>query len=168
MTVTFSAPKPGHYLNNGIDVCGELKVCDIGTETQADAFLIEKNDLKSVFYARKRNSNKGTYGYVTIMGGCEKYSGAAKLANMAASAMRVGAGVVRLAVGRSLSASVSPYLLESTLYPLPEKDGFISFEAATINGSLEGIRAVSLGMGMGYGEDTEKVVSYVIENYRGK
>jgi len=168
MTVTFSAPKPGHYLNNGIDVCGELKVCDIGTETQADAFLIEKNDLKSVFHARKRNSNKGTYGYVTIMGGCEKYSGAAKLANMAASAMRVGAGVVRLAVGRSLSASVSPYLLESTLYPLPEKDGYIAFDAATVDGALEGIRAVSLGMGMGYGEDTEKVVSYVIENYRGK
>ncbi len=168
MTVTFSAPKPGHYLNNGIDVCGELKVCDIGTETKADAFLIEKNDLKSVFHARKRNSNKGTYGYVTIMGGCEKYSGAAKLANMAASAMRVGSGVVKLAVGRSIAHSVSPYLLESTLYPLPDAEGYISFDPAAIGEALLGASAACIGMGMGHGVDTDRVVRYVIENYGGK
>ncbi|MBQ8696743.1 MAG: NAD(P)H-hydrate dehydratase, partial [Clostridia bacterium] len=168
MTVTFAALKPGHFLNDGLDKCGEVKVCDIGTSSECDGYIIEKEDLKSLFAERKRNCNKGTYGYVSIIGGCERYGGAAKLANMAASAMRVGAGVVRLAVGRSLSASVSPYLLESTLYPMPDKDGYISFDPVVINGALEGTRAVSVGMGMGHGEDTDKVVSYVIGNYTGR
>lgn len=168
LTVTFSSPKPGHYLNNGPDMCGEIKVCDIGTDPIEEAFLVEKEDLKSVFGVRKRNSNKGTYGYITIIGGCEKYSGAAKLANIAASAMRAGSGVVKLAVGRSIASSVSPYLLESTLYPLPDKDGYLSFDRDAIDGALFGTVAVCIGMGMGRGSDTDKVVSYVIENYDGK
>lgn len=167
MTVTFSGIKPGHLLNNGIDMCGRVIECDIGTAPVPCAFVIEKDDLKPIFTERKRNSNKGSFGYVSIIGGCEKYTGAAKLANMAASAMRVGAGVVRLCVGRSLTGSVSPYLLESTLYPLADDDGFISFAPNELDGALAGTRAVSLGMGMGDGKDIERVVSYIIENYGG-
>ncbi len=168
MTVTFSGLKPGHVLGNGLDVCGSVKVCDIGTSPSSDAFIIEKNDIKPIFTQRKRNSNKGTFGYVSIIGGCEKYSGAAKLANMAASAMRSGAGVVKLCVGRSLSASVSPYLLESTLYPLSDEDGSVSFVPDELEGALSGTRAVAVGMGMGDGKDIERVVSYIIENYGGR
>ena len=168
MTVTFSGVKPGHLLNDGIDMCGNVVECDIGTSPVPCAYIIEREDLKPIFAERKRNSNKGTFGYVSLIGGCEKYSGAAKLANMAASAMRAGAGVVKLCVGRSLSLSVSPYLVESTLYPLTDDDGFISFIPEELCGALEGASAVALGMGMGDGKDVAKVVSYIIENYEGK
>lgn len=168
MTVTFGAKKPGHLLNGGIDNCGEVSVCDIGTSPVPCARRISCEDIKEVFSPRKRNSNKGDFGYISIMGGSVKYSGAAKLANMAAAAMRTGAGVVRLCVGQSIAHSVSPYLLESTLYPMSDSDGFISFVEEDITEALKGTKALALGMGMGQGRDTDSLVSYIIENYTGK
>lgn len=47
-------------------------------------------DIKDIFKERKRDTHKGNYGYVGIMGGCMKYSGAIKLANMSASSIRSG------------------------------------------------------------------------------
>ena len=47
-------------------------------------------DIKDKFKERKRDTHKGDYGYVGIMGGCMEYSGAIKLANMSASSIRSG------------------------------------------------------------------------------
>lgn len=47
-------------------------------------------DIKDIFKERKRDTHKGNYGYVGIMGGCMEYSGAIKLANMSASSIRSG------------------------------------------------------------------------------
>ena len=51
---------------------------------------IKKSDLKEIFRERKRDTHKGDYGYVGILGGCMDYSGAIKLANMSASSIRSG------------------------------------------------------------------------------
>ena len=51
---------------------------------------IKKSDLKEIFKERKRDTHKGDYGYVGILGGCMDYSGATKLANMSASSIRSG------------------------------------------------------------------------------
>ena len=51
---------------------------------------IKKSDLKEIFKERKRDTHKGDYGYVGIMGGCMEYSGAIKLANMSAASIRSG------------------------------------------------------------------------------
>ena len=52
--------------------------------------ILKKEDLKEVFREREKDSHKGTYGYVGIMGGCMEYSGAIKLANMSAASIRSG------------------------------------------------------------------------------
>ena len=51
---------------------------------------IKKSDLKEIFRERKRDTHKGDYGYVGILGGCMDYSGAIKLANMSAASIRSG------------------------------------------------------------------------------
>ena len=51
---------------------------------------IKLEDLKEVFKERKRDTHKGDYGYIGIMGGCMEYSGAIKLANMSAASIRSG------------------------------------------------------------------------------
>ena len=51
---------------------------------------IKKSDLKEIFKERKRDTHKGDYGYVGILGGCMEYSGAIKLANMSAASIRSG------------------------------------------------------------------------------
>lgn len=51
---------------------------------------IKESDLKEIFKERKRDTHKGDYGYVGIMGGCMEYSGAIKLANVSAASIRSG------------------------------------------------------------------------------
>ena len=79
---------------------------------------LKMSDCKEFVEKRNVNSNKGDFGYIAILGGCINYSGAVKLANLSSSAIRAGAGVTTLIVPKSISNSILPYLLESTLYPL--------------------------------------------------
>ena len=81
-------------------------------------YEIETKDIKNKFIQRQRDTNKGDYGYVGIMGGSLEYSGAVKLANLSASAMRAGCGVVRLIVPEGIAKAVAPYLLEQTIFPM--------------------------------------------------
>ena len=73
-------------------------------------YEIETKDIKNKFVNRPSDTNKGDYGYVGIMGGSLEYSGAVKLANLSASAMRAGCGVVRLIVPEGIAKAVAPYL----------------------------------------------------------
>ena len=51
---------------------------------------VQIEDITEIFKEREKNTHKGNYGYVGIMGGCMEYSGAIKLANMSASSIRSG------------------------------------------------------------------------------
>ena len=66
-------------------------------------YEIKTKDIKNKFVNRPSDTNKGDYGYVGIMGGSLEYSGAVKLANLSASAMRAGCGVVRLIVPEEIA-----------------------------------------------------------------
>lgn len=108
---------------------------------------ITEEDVKSLFNKRDRDCNKGSFGYVGIMGGCPSYSGAVKLANMAQAALRSGCGVSRLIVPESISNSVSPYLLESTLYQIPcDENGMMTMPPLN---AFSKLKALSVGMGWG-------------------
>ncbi len=165
LTVSIGSIKSGHILNQAKDKIGQLINVDIGIDIIDPAFwLIEENDVRAFLGKRQSYSHKGTYGYVTLIGGSSEYSGAIKLANLSASAMRSGAGVVRLAVPKSISCSVSPYLLESTLYMLDDIDGAIKFDEAALSGAIKGVKSVAIGMGLGQRGDNEKALKYLLEN----
>ena len=53
-------------------------------------------DARELLVARPRESHKGDYGRVLIIGGCRGMAGAVALAGQAA--LRSGAGLVRLAI----------------------------------------------------------------------
>lgn len=166
LTVSIGTYKSGHFLNMAKDKIGRLVNVDIGIDLiDQPYYLIEDEDARTFFGERRNFSNKGTYGYVTLLGGCTEYAGAVKLSNMAACAMRAGAGVVRLAVPRGIVNSVSPYLLESTLYPLSDCEGAVKFRENEIQGALNGIKAAGIGMGLGQRGDNEKILEYVLKNY---
>jgi NAD(P)H-hydrate epimerase len=78
--------------------------------------------------------------------------------------MRTGAGVVRLAVPRSLGVAVMPYLLESTLYPLSEENGAIKLDKNEIDGALKGIKALGIGMGLGQRGENQRVLEYILSS----
>ncbi len=96
ITVTFAAPKVELVMNP--ENVGKMIVADIGIPAeflQSDLHLSEAQDFAELFKPRKRDSNKGMYGHVLVIGGAPGKSGAAAMAGLAA--LRAGAGLVSVA-----------------------------------------------------------------------
>lgn len=165
LTVSIGSYKSGHFLNMAKDKISSLVNEDIGIlPLDKPYYLFELEDAKKALPKRAEFSHKGTYGYITLIGGSYEYSGAIKLANISASAMRTGAGVVRVATPKSIANFVGPHLLESTLYPLSEENGAIKLNKDEIDGAIKGVRAIGIGMGLGMRGDNQEVISYVLKN----
>ena len=126
---------------------------------------LKKEDCKEFVGKRDVNSNKGDFGYIAILGGCQNYSGAIKLANLSSASIRAGSGVTRLIIPKSIVNSVSPYLLESTLFTIDDNDGEMIFDSKEIDESLHHINALAIGMGWGINKNNEKILEYILENY---
>ena len=128
-------------------------------------YEIETKDIKNKFIQRQRDTNKGDYGYVGIMGGSLEYSGAVKLANLSASAMRAGCGVVRVIVPEGIAKAVAPYLLEQTIFPMNDNANKMVFSEEQINEALAKLKALAIGMGWGQSKEYEKILEYILGNY---
>ncbi len=163
LTVSIGTYKQGHFLGMAKDVIKNKKNIDIDIDIRGEyAMYCEEKDFLPLIKERKNYSNKGDYGYVGIMGGCNEYSGAVKLANMSLSALRSGCGVSKLIVPRSIAQSVSPYLVESTLCPLDDDNGHIIFDENAIDVSTSRLAALAIGMGWGTSSENEKILSYIL------
>ena len=126
---------------------------------------LTNKDLKEIFKKREKDTHKGTYGYVGIMGGCMEYTGAIKLANMSSAALRSGCGVIRLIIPKSIEKILAPYLLEQTIFPLSnDNEDKMIFNQKEIDNSLEKLKALAIGMGWGKGKDNEKILMYILNN----
>ena len=128
-------------------------------------YEIETKDIKNKFVNRPSDTNKGDYGYVGIMGGSLEYSGAVKLANLSASAMRAGCGVVRLIVPEGIAKAVAPYLLEQTIFPMNDNANKMVFSEEQINEALTKLKALAIGMGWGQSKENKKILEYILGNY---
>lgn len=168
LTVSIGDYKPGHFLNMAKDVIKQKTNADIGIDIVGESFsLIEKEDIAPLF-ARRHFANKGDYGYVALIGGSPEYSGAIKLANLAAASMLAGAGVVRLAVPQTIAHAVMPYLLESTLFSLPDDgEGKPVFDRGQTERLLCRTKAAAVGMGIGRSIETDILLAYLLTEYTG-
>lgn len=169
LTIAIGNIMPGNILSDAKDVCKNLIVSDIGIAPVSNCqtiYLSEKNDFSEVFKKRAHNSNKGTYGYIGLIGGSQNYSGAIRLSNMASHAMRCGSGVVKIAAPSSLSPIIMPAILESTFYPLSDKDGNLIFVEEEFK-KLLSLSAIAFGMGIGNTDETRMALSYLLQNYTG-
>jgi hydroxyethylthiazole kinase-like uncharacterized protein yjeF len=96
ITVTFAAPKVELVMSP--ENVGRMIVADIGIPPeflQSDLHLSEAHDFAGLFKPRKRDSNKGMYGHVLVIGGAVGKSGAAAMSGL--GALRAGAGLVSVA-----------------------------------------------------------------------
>ncbi len=164
LTVSIGTYKAGLFLGCAKDVIKEKCNVDIGISMPKPSIqVVEAEDFADVLRPRPATSHKGNYGYITVMGGCPSYSGAVKLANLSAAALRAGCGVAQLAVPASISQSVSPYLLESTLLSLPcDESGYMAYDAQILDTLLSRQAAIAVGMGWGRGRDNERILSHLL------
>lgn len=137
LTVTFAAPKPEHALPPHCDAMGELVIAPIGIPESlldvATLHLTAKTDVAPIASPRQRDSHKGTYGHVALIGGAEGKRGALDLASEAA--IRTGAG---WATAISPDANFKPRLAD-----------VMSASWQEMSGDLAKFRTLAIGPGLG-------------------
>jgi NAD(P)H-hydrate epimerase len=97
VTVTFIALKQGLFTADASEYCGDIVFAGLDIPTEVFTKVSYSSNLltKFSFPRRQRNSHKGNYGHVLVIGGDVGFSGAARLAGEAA--LRTGAGLVSIA-----------------------------------------------------------------------
>jgi len=113
-TASFIALKPGLLTADGPDHCGRVEHCPLGIETaRSDGEVIGLAHFADFLRPRRKNSHKGCYGKVAVIGGAAGMSGAALLAGRAA--LMLGAGRVYLGLIEPLPLDpVQPELMLRT------------------------------------------------------
>ena len=101
-------------------------------------------DLCALFPKRKSRSNKGDYGRVAILGGSERYSGAPLLGM---SALRAGAGYVRLCVPDCIFSPLIGKYPEAILKKMLSKNGVLAYDEAALSEIAAQSDSIAVGMG---------------------
>ncbi len=168
-TVALGLPKVGHYICPGASYVGKLFVDNIGLPAdllteEIHQTLVDDELALTFLPARPKDSHKGTCGKILIVAGSRGMTGAASLAAM--SAMKVGAGLVTLAVPESLNPIYEMKLTEVMTAPLPEvKQGIIGGDKASekILDLAEKADAILMGCGLGRERETSALVRKIVE-----
>ena len=127
LTVTFFRKKPGHLLQPGRALCGELVVSDIGTVAQVwaplepQAFENEPVLWSAALPGVSAQANKYTRGHALVSGG-SPVTGASRLAARAAA--RIGAGLTTIAVPVDAWAVYASALTSIMVSPIRSPDDF--------------------------------------------
>ncbi|MBV6417243.1 MAG: Bifunctional NAD(P)H-hydrate repair enzyme Nnr [Steroidobacteraceae bacterium] len=110
-TLTFVGLKTGLFIGEGPEHVGTLQFDDLGITPPAAAefaprlLRASESDIARALPRRRRTSHKGSFGHVLVVGGGPGMPGAVRLAGE--SALRVGAGLVTVAVAPENVAAIS-------------------------------------------------------------
>ena len=150
-TLTFIGLKAGLFTLDGPDYAGEVRLDPIGVDlpetTQPRGWRIESALIANVLPLRRRNSHKGTFGNVGILGGAPGMVGAALLAGRAA--LKLGAG--RVFVGLFADAP-SVDLVQPELMLRPAQDLL----------KIEGLDCIAVGPGLGESEAAQHALAAIL------
>jgi ADP-dependent NAD(P)H-hydrate dehydratase / NAD(P)H-hydrate epimerase len=159
LSVTFHAPKLGHWIAPGKEHTGELRVAPIGIPeappVQATSGLISTRALELAPH-REAGSTKFTSGQVVVVGGSRGLTGAVCLS--ALGAIRSGAGYATVAVPADLESIFEVKLTEVMSVGCASRDGRLRPAASEqILGATSRAAAVVLGSGMGREQGTQRL-----------
>jgi NAD(P)H-hydrate epimerase len=150
LTITFGFPKRGLYALPGRDVCGDIIVVDLGYPEESidvETGVLLWDEMRYLMPLRDPRGHKGTFGRVLILAGSPGMTGAACLA--AESALRSGAGLVKLLVPENVWSLCATKLTEAMVHPVPAEEG--TFGPRSLDACapyLEEADAVLLGPGL--------------------
>jgi NAD(P)H-hydrate epimerase len=143
LTITFVQPKPGLFTGMGPSCAGHVDVSPLGID--ADVLRQQKpcaelmGWIQSAPLLRSRESHKGCFGHVLLVGGAPGYSGAVRLAGEAA--LRTGAGLVSVATHPDHAATLNQGRPELMVRGVDK--------AEDLDSLLEKATVVAIGPGLG-------------------
>jgi len=160
LTVTFVGLKGGLLLDSGPEYTGRLCFAglDIPEECYAGKFAqmrrIGSDLLRSALPPRKRNSHKGDFGHVLVVGGGRGMPGAVRLCGEAA--LRSGAGLVSIATDPSHAAFITANR--------PELMCVGAETAKDLESLLERATVIALGPGLGSNDWSQEMFDAVLQS----
>jgi len=164
VTVTFGFEKIGHRLYPGRSHCGKIIVADIGfpelalAKVNCQVFVSESSDISHRLPLREKDSHKGDYGRLLVLGGSTGLTGAPVMA--CETALACGAGLVTAGVPASLNPIFEMKLTEAMSRPFFDNGtGYLQPESLPeIEEFLGNIDVLALGPGLGRDEGTVRLV----------
>ena len=163
--VTFTAPRPAHIFGNltsGPTVIAPIGSPDEAIRSSLNLNVITPHEIAPLIGPRPRDSNKGMYGHVLVVGGSLGKAGAAAMAGF--SALRSGAGLVTVATPRSVLSTVAGFHPELMTEPLAETEsGSISTQAlGAFWQAAENKTVLAIGPGISRHPETAEFVRAVV------
>ncbi len=163
ITVALGAVKRGCLTVKGAEVCGQIRVAEIGLESFAPPNtaigVLTAGEVGRLLPDRRAAGHKGTFGHSLIVGGSEAYRGAPALAAKAAA--RAGAGTVAIAAPDSITASLASSAPEATHIPLTSHPqtgltgaGAVSQLMASLQTKAPDVLCIGPGLGRSVGTDS--------------
>lgn len=145
-TITMIADKPGLHTADGVDAAGSVQLDSLGVAVPTAAgSLIASSDFAAVTAPRRRNSHKGQFGSLAVIGGSTSMVGAALLA--ARAALRFGAGRVFVELLGAPELHFDPQQPELMLRSA---------------GSIEELDAIVIGCGLGLDDRARTSLSHAL------
>lgn len=169
LTVAIQDFKPGHFLNNGKDLCGEVVVKDIGISVWEDEVInkFTKNELSKFFPQRKNNVHKGMFGKACVFGGSKNFPGSAIISANGLVALKMGVGYSNLAIPNCVFNAISLLNPELTITVFPDDGNNIVFSKEKLDKIL-GYDTIAFGMGVGVTKDVYESLRYILNNFKGR
>ncbi|KAB2878763.1 NAD(P)H-hydrate dehydratase [bacterium] len=169
-TVTMGLPKSGLLFGDGKHYTGKLYVADIGFPdelTRGDKFvLIEKEDVRKLLKPRRHNAYKYDFGKVLIIAGSRGMSGAAFLA--AKSALRIGAGLVKVAIPEGVAHVIEHALPEAMTLRLEEtKEGSPAYRnRERLIDYMNWADVTAIGPGLSQHDETIQLIQEIVQQLK--
>lgn len=158
VTVSFIALKQGMFTAHGPDCCGSIVLHDLDLpppvfeRISPAAVKLQSSNLPQLG-TRLRNTHKGDYGRVLVIGGDHGMPGAVRLA--AEAAARVGAGLVSIATRRAHAAVLSTQRPELLCYGVEQ--------SAELRPLLSAAQVIVIGPGLGQSAWARELLSAILE-----
>ncbi len=145
MTVTFIGRKQGLYTADGCDLSGTIQFDDLTIpekilkQIKPKSLCLAANLPKSLLKARQKNSHKGSYGSVILIGGSPGMNGAILLSAIAA--LRSGCGLVTVLTHPSHAAFLNLMCPEIMCVAIENNQ--------TLDDNIKKADAIVIGPGLG-------------------
>jgi len=156
-TATFHALKTAHLYPDGNDLCGRIRIIDIGIPAKVSEDVGGGADITGPEHAiilsspRRVNSHKGDYGHVLAIAGSPEKPGAGMLS--AYAALRGGAGLSTLALSEKNVVAAGRF---------PEVMTLFWKETSDLIGKLGGFDCIAAGPGLGTGAPIPELVERLL------
>lgn len=159
-TISFIGIKRGMYTGQAAEYCGEIVFDSLSVpeavyaQQPMEVQRIQYDECKQLLAPRLRNTHKGHYGHVLVIGGEAGYTGAARMAGEAAA--RIGAGLVSIGTRASHAAGLNAGRPELMVHGMEEE--------TTFHRLTERANVIAIGPGLGQGEWGQHMLSLAIES----